>query len=104
MDRSGVTWTTSRREFFLRAGLGFGSLALSSLLAKDAAADVPEIDFEAVAPGPLHRVRDFPAEGERLTADQPVGMVHTLVNGTPIRVDGEMVPDGLAARPGRMLS
>jgi N-acyl-D-aspartate/D-glutamate deacylase len=68
------------------------------------AADLTVFDFEAVAPGPLHRVRDFPAEGERLTADQPVGMVHTLVNGTPIRVDGEMVPDGLAARPGRMLS
>ena len=34
---------SSRREFFLRAGLGFGSLALSSLL-NDARAEIPEID------------------------------------------------------------
>ena len=28
--------------------------------------------------------------GERLTADAPVGVTHTLVNGVPIRVDGQM--------------
>ncbi len=39
-----VLWTSSRREFFLRAGLGFGSLALSGLLAEAARADQPEID------------------------------------------------------------
>jgi hypothetical protein len=48
-------------------------------------------------------VRDFPADGERLTADAPVGMTHTLVNGVPIRVDGEPVPEGLRARPGVVL-
>jgi Protein of unknown function (DUF1501) len=38
-------WSSSRRDFFLRAGLGFGSLALSALMAeKKAAADLPEID------------------------------------------------------------
>ena len=42
-------------------------------------------------PGPLRRIRDFPADGERLTADQPSGMRHTLVNGVPVRTDG--VPD-----------
>jgi N-acyl-D-aspartate/D-glutamate deacylase len=68
------------------------------------AADLTVFDAGTVAPGPLRRLRDFPADGERLTADAPVGMTHTLVNGVPIRVDGEMVPDGLAARPGRMIS
>jgi N-acyl-D-aspartate/D-glutamate deacylase len=67
------------------------------------AADVCVFDPETVAPGPLRRVRDFPADGERLTADAPVGMTHTLVNGVPIRVDGEPVPEGQRARPGVVL-
>jgi N-acyl-D-aspartate/D-glutamate deacylase len=67
------------------------------------AADVTVFDFESVAPGPLRRVHDFPADGERLTADQPVGMVQTLVNGTVIRADGDMDPAALSTRPGAML-
>jgi len=67
------------------------------------AADLCVFDPETVAPGPLRRVRDFPASGERLTADQPVGMVHTLVNGVPIRVDGRPEPAALDARPGVVL-
>ena len=67
------------------------------------AADVTVFDPSTVAPGPLRRVRDFPADGERLTADAPVGMTHTLVNGTPIRVDGEVAPEAIAARPGALL-
>lgn len=68
------------------------------------AADLVVFDPDTVAPGPLRRLRDFPADGERLTADAPEGMVHTLVNGVTIRADGEMVPDALAARPGQMVS
>ena len=45
-------------------------------------------DPTTVAPGPLERVRDLPANGERLTAEQPVGMRHVLVNGSLIRRDG----------------
>ena len=67
------------------------------------AADLCVFDPETVAPGPLRRLRDFPADGERLTADAPVGMTHTLVNGVPIRVDGEPAAEGLAARPGVVL-
>jgi N-acyl-D-aspartate/D-glutamate deacylase len=52
-------------------------------------ADVAVFDPATVAPGPTRRVRDFPANAERLTADQPVGMHHILVNGTPIQLDGE---------------
>ncbi len=73
------------------------------LLREGMAADITVFDADTVAPGPLRRIHDFPAGGERLTADAPEGMTHTLVNGVPIRVDGESVPDGLAARPGHVL-
>lgn len=66
------------------------------------AADICVFDAHTVAPGPLRRVVDFPADGERLTADSPVGMQHLIVNGVPIRVDGEMV--GLDSRPGVVVS
>lgn len=66
-------------------------------------ADLVVFDPETVAPGPLRRVVDFPADGERLTADAPVGVTHTLVNGVAIRADGEMDPDAMAERPGRLL-
>ena len=67
------------------------------------AADITVFDFATVAPGGLRRVRDFPAGGERLTADAPVGMTHTLVNGVAIRVDGAPATAGLDARPGALL-
>jgi N-acyl-D-aspartate/D-glutamate deacylase len=50
-------------------------------------ADLTVFDPDTVAPGPIRRVRDFPADGERLTAEEPVGLRHVLVNGTPIRRD-----------------
>jgi N-acyl-D-amino-acid deacylase len=67
------------------------------------AADLCVFDPETVAPGPLRRVHDFPAEGERLTADAPTGMTHVFVNGVPIRVDNEPAAEGLDARPGTIL-
>jgi N-acyl-D-amino-acid deacylase len=67
------------------------------------AADLCVFDPETIAPGPLRRIHDFPANGERLTADAPVGMTHTLVNGVPIRVDGRPEEAGLEARPGTVL-
>jgi N-acyl-D-aspartate/D-glutamate deacylase len=67
------------------------------------AADLCVFDPACVAPGPLRRLRDFPADGERLTADAPAGVTHVLVNGVPIRVDGAADPAGLDARPGRVL-
>jgi N-acyl-D-aspartate/D-glutamate deacylase len=62
-------------------------------------ADVCVFDPETVGTGPVRRVRDFPADAERLTAEEPTGVRHVLVNGTPIRVDGEQL-DVLATRPG----
>ena len=67
------------------------------------AADVVVFDPETVAPGPLRRIRDFPADGERLVADRPEGMSHMLVNGTVIRADGEPDAAALAERPGKLL-
>jgi N-acyl-D-amino-acid deacylase len=67
------------------------------------AADVCVFDPDTVAPGPLRRLHDFPARGERLTAEAPVGMTHVLVNGVPIRRDGDPAPAGLDARPGHVL-
>jgi len=62
-------------------------------------ADVCVFDPQTVGTGPTRRVRDFPAEGERLTAEEPSGVRHVLVNGTPIRSDGSQL-DSLDARPG----
>jgi N-acyl-D-aspartate/D-glutamate deacylase len=62
-------------------------------------ADVCVFDPATVGPGPLRRVRDFPAGGERLTAEEPSGVRHVLVNGTPIRRDGVQL-DAAGHRPG----
>jgi N-acyl-D-aspartate/D-glutamate deacylase len=62
-------------------------------------ADVCVFDPTTVGPGPTRRVRDFPADAERLTAEQPTGLRHVLVNGTPIRVD-EVQFDAPDLRPG----
>ena len=64
-------------------------------------ADVAVFDPSTVAPGPVRRVRDFPADAERLTADTPTGMRHVVVNGTPVQIDGERVAGD--ARPGRVV-
>jgi N-acyl-D-aspartate/D-glutamate deacylase len=66
-------------------------------------ADIAVFDPDTISPGPVRRIRDFPADGERLVADQPGGMRHILVNGTPIRVDGQSDADGLGAKPGTIL-
>jgi N-acyl-D-aspartate/D-glutamate deacylase len=67
------------------------------------AADVVVFDFDKVGPGPLRRIRDFPADGERLVADRPEGMTHVVVNGTVIRENGTPVESALAQRPGKLL-
>ncbi len=78
-------------------------LADRGTVAVGKAADICVFDPETIAPGPLRRIFDFPAHGERLTADAPIGVTHTLVNGVPIRVDGASNDEGLAARPGEVL-
>jgi N-acyl-D-amino-acid deacylase len=63
-------------------------------------ADVCVFDPETVGPGPLRRVRDFPADAERLTANEPTGVRHVLVTGMPIRIDNHSQVDSLERRPG----
>jgi N-acyl-D-amino-acid deacylase len=63
-------------------------------------ADLCVFDPQTVATGPIRRVRDFPAGAERLTAEEPVGIRHVLVNGVPIRSDERPEPDALERRPG----
>jgi hypothetical protein len=48
-------WAKTRREFLGKAGLGFGALALSAMMAEEARADAPEIDpLQPLAPRPGH--------------------------------------------------
>jgi N-acyl-D-aspartate/D-glutamate deacylase len=68
-------------------------------LREGAWADVCVFDPATVGTGPLRRVQDFPAGGERLTAEEPTGLRHVLVNGTPIRRDGAQL-DPSDLRPG----
>ena len=68
-----------------------------------AAADLTVFDPVTVAPGPIRRVTDFPGGADRLVPDEPQGMVHVVVNGTPIRRDGEPDLDALESRPGQIL-
>jgi N-acyl-D-aspartate/D-glutamate deacylase len=82
---------------------GVYGLSDRGTIAVGKAADICVFDPESVGPGPLRRIRDFPADGERLIADAPVGMRHTLVNGVPIRIDGATDEAGTAARPGEVL-
>jgi N-acyl-D-aspartate/D-glutamate deacylase len=74
------------------------------VLSAGAHADVVVFDPATVAPGPLRRVRDFPGDAERLTADQPRGMHHVFVNGRPVVSDGKLVKAALADRPGSVLA
>ncbi len=70
-------------------------LADRGVLAEGKAADIVVFDPDTVAPGPLRRVNDFPAGAERLTADQPIGMHHLLVNGVPVIADGRLCSDSV---------
>ncbi|HET9689715.1 MAG TPA: amidohydrolase family protein [Acidimicrobiales bacterium] len=60
------------------------------VLRPGAHADVVVFDPATVGPGPLRRVRDFPAGSERLTADQATGVRLVMVNGAPVVVDGTL--------------
>ncbi len=79
---------------------GFGD---RGVVAVGKVADLVVFDPATVAPGPLRRVNDFPAGAERLTADQPSGMRHLVVNGVAVMRDGELDPEAVAARPGRLI-
>ncbi|RVT91011.1 N-acyl-D-amino-acid deacylase family protein [Sphingomonas crocodyli] len=68
-----------------------------------APADITVFDPATIGPGPVRRVYDQPAGGERLIADRATGLTHMLVNGVPIRRDGAALARGAAGGPGMML-
>ena len=70
-------WTTSRRDFLARAGLGFGGLALAAMIAdEEARADVPTIDpLHPVAP----RVPHFASKADRV--------IFLFMEGGPSHID-----------------
>ncbi len=72
-------------------------------LAVDRPADVVVVDFDRLDPGPVRRVRDMPAQGERLVADAPEGIDAILVNGVPIRRDGKVLAEAADRRCGQIL-
>ena len=71
-------------------------------LREGAPADVVVIDWEHLGPGPIRRVHDMPANGERLIADAPTGIDAIVVNGVPIAEAGKAIPGvlpGTTLRP-----
>ena len=101
-DRGTLPMETAIRKLTGQQADIFG-FADRGYLRPGAWADVVVFDPATVGPGPVRRVRDFPADGERLTADAPTGVRHVLVNGVPIRVDEVPVHEALADKPGRMV-
>ena len=73
------------------------------VLREGAVADIVVFDAATVSPGPVRRVVDFPANGERLTADQPTGMHHLFVNGVEVQRDGKLLQPALDSLPGRLV-
>lgn len=104
------SWVRERRALTLEQAINkltkvqadlFG-FADRGVLRPGAHADVVVFDPDTVAPGPTSRVRDFPADGERLTASQPTGMHHLFVNGVEVVRDGRILDD--TSRPGQVVS
>ena len=73
------------------------------VIREGAMADVVVLDWERVAPGPIRRVTDMPANGDRLIADRPGGIDYVFVNGVAIRSEGQSLLDRLERYPGQVL-
>ncbi len=106
------TWVRDRKVLTLEAAVHKLTQVQAELfgftdrgvLRAGAFADIVVFDPKTVAPGPSRRVRDFPADAERLTADQPTGMHNLIVNGRSVVVDGKLTEGALTDRPGRLVS
>jgi N-acyl-D-amino-acid deacylase len=66
-------------------------------------ADIVLVDLDRVDPGPIRRVRDLPAGGERLVADAPSGIERVIVNGVPVIASNELLVAEDAELPGEIL-
>jgi N-acyl-D-aspartate/D-glutamate deacylase len=103
-----ANWVRDREVMTLERGIHKLSGELAAMLGSDrgrlvpgAPADVVVLDFDVLDPGRARRVHDLPGGGERVLADQPVGVDHVLVNGVPIRTDGQSMVDSLDTLPGQ---
>lgn len=74
------------------------------LLLEGYAADIMIFDPEEIGPGKKVYVEDFPG-GEGRWTTRPEGIYATIVNGVPIVLDGELVPEcglpGSVVKPGQ---
>jgi len=102
-DRQVMTLEQAVHKLTLEPAALFG-FADRGVLRPGAFADIVVFDPATVGPGPVRRVRDFPADTERLTADGPTGMRHVLVNGVATRVDGQQIEAGGDGLPGRVIA
>jgi N-acyl-D-amino-acid deacylase len=105
-----ANWVRDRQVLPLETGIRKLTGELGDVLGVDrgylrvgSPADVVVLDLEALAPGPIHRVRDMPANGDRLVGDEPEGVEWVLVNGTPIREEGKPLTDQLGRLPGTIV-
>jgi len=101
-------WVRDRAVMELERGIRKLTGELADVLGLDrgylrvgAPADVVVLDIDHLEPGPITRVRDMPAGGERLVGATPRGVDAVVVNGVPIRRDGAALDDG--ALPGEIL-
>ncbi|TFG92995.1 MAG: amidohydrolase, partial [Myxococcales bacterium] len=104
-------WVRDREVMTLERGIRKLSGELAEVMELDrgllrvgAPADLVVLDYERLSPGPIRRVRDMPADGERLVADAPVGIDQVLVAGVPIRSDGSPIVERLDRLPGTILT
>jgi N-acyl-D-aspartate/D-glutamate deacylase len=73
------------------------------VLRQGARADVVVFDPASIGPGPIRRVRDFPAASERLTSDSPTGIERVYVNGSLVLDRNHLVESTLDELPGQQL-
>ena len=104
-------WVRDREVMSMEAGVRKLSGEIADVLCIDrgyvregAPADLVVLDWANLGTGPIRRVRDMPADGERLVADRPTGIPHVLVNGVPIRRDGAPLDATLDVLPGATLT
>ncbi len=104
-------WVRDREVMPLERGVRKLSGEIAEVLELDrgvlrvgAPADLVVLDYERLSPGPVRRVCDMPAGGDRLVADAPIGIDHVLVAGVPIRSEGVPLHDRLDRLPGTVLT
>ena len=85
-------WTTTRRDFLARTGMGFGALALSAMMADEAKADIPEVD-------PLHPLATRPTH----FSPRAKRCIFLFMEGGPSHIDLFDPKPELAKRAGQPL-